>query len=131
MPIRRLGTEWLLSPGEFIRDHLGRGEDYVENIYRSYKEYLGPWMLEARQRKRQGRVCSYHVFQSYMAYFARLGYVEFAREEPAEARGNIVFEEVKGRLKAFRGDTGEALPFQPRRYYRLTAKGGAEAFPKT
>lgn len=131
MPIRRLGTEWLKSPGEFIRDRLLEGgEDYVESIYRSYRDYLRPWMLEAKQRKRWGRICSYHKFQSYMSAFTRLGYLEFAREEVAEARGNIVFEEVAGRLEAFRGDTGERLPFQPRRYYRLTARGSAELFPK-
>lgn len=80
--------------GLFIRDYLlTRGEAYPYEVYRAYKEAVSATGRRPR--------ASYQNVRNYFFWLSRLGLIEPSRAEPPSNPD----------LK------------EPRRYYRLTAKG--------
>ncbi len=89
----RGGAHKPINPTSFILEHLGAaGEDYIQNMYRAYKEELAELALASGRRRysRAGKLkgrpyrTSSSAFHRQVAFAVEAGLIEFSHEEESD-----------------------------------------------
>lgn len=106
MPLRREA----LTPGEFIRDHLAAGHDYVQSIFRAYKEHLKDKGIKHKPSRAS--------FSKYIWVANELGLITFAKAKAPERWGAT--EDGTPVVRGYKKEDRPQAP-SPRHYYELAA----------